>query len=74
MELVFLKNAYDLMFRFEVEMLLEEKIGKDLKNVVFSFLRQDPEPFIWQTVTSSPWDPLTCVDADDGIELPLFAP
>jgi hypothetical protein len=73
--LVFLKNAQEIMYMFEVELLLKEKIGKDLKNIVFSFLRQDPEPFVWLTVpVPSPWDPLICVEAGDGIDLPLFAP
>jgi hypothetical protein len=29
--LVFLKNAQEIMYMFEVELLLKEKIGKDLK-------------------------------------------
>ena len=47
MEQLLLKNSIALMLRIEVELLLAERIGKDLKNIVFSFLKEDPEPFLW---------------------------
>ena len=71
MKLVFQKE----MYYFEIELLVDEKLGKDLGQLLMSFLKEDPKPWCWPIETMlSPWDPLTEVDACDGVELPLFAP
>ncbi len=77
MEQLLFKHSIALMYRIEVELLLAERIGKDLKDIVFSFLKEDPEPFLWgveEMHPFDPWDSCTAVDACDGIDLPLFAP
>lgn len=64
-----------MIYYFEIELLLKERLGRDLGNLIMSFLKEDPKPWCWPiSPQPSPWDPLVCVDASDGIELPLFAP
>ena len=64
---------FDLMYTFEVIMLLEERFGKDIGNLVFSFIKTDPEPWEWPVEPdTSPWDPLIRVDPCDGIQLPMW--
>ena len=63
------------MYYFEVELLINERLGKDLGALLLSFVKEDPKPHIWSImVLPSPWDSLTEVDPNDGVELPLFAP
>ena len=64
------------MYFFELELLAEERLGRDLGKLLVSFLKEDPKPFIWELPRppSSPWDPLCYVDPCDGHELPLFSP
>jgi hypothetical protein len=64
------------MYTFEVENLLREKIPpKELVKLVMSFLKEDPVPWYWPVnPPPSPWDPLTTVNPNDGIDLPIFAP
>ena len=51
------------------------KLGRDLGRLLLDFIREDPKPWIWpERPLLSPWDLPTCVDPDDGIDLPLFAP
>ena len=78
MKLVFEKGFRALMYLFELEMLLREKLGKDLGGLLMSFLKEDPQPFLWEWVDerplSSPWELPVEVDSCDGVGLPLFAP
>jgi len=75
MKLTFQKAFKTLMYDFEIELLLNERLGKDLGKLLFSFLKEAPVPWCWPiTPQLSPWDPLVEVDPDDGIDLPLFAP
>ena len=72
MKLAFEKG---IMYYFELEMLLNERMGRDLGKLLMSFLKEDPKPWRWPiSPRPSPWDSLTEVDPCDGIELPLFAP
>ena len=73
MKLLFFQEA---MYYFEVELLVNERLGKDLGTLLMSFLKEDPKPWCWPVSRPllSPWDPLVEVDPCDGIELPLFAP
>ena len=70
------KQAFDeLMYYFEIELLLRERMGRDLGNLVLSFIKLDPVPWEWPiSLPLSPWDPVISVDPDDGIGLPIFAP
>ena len=73
MKLLFQKGFANLMYRFEVRLLLDERLCPDLANIIMEFLRQDPEPALWHVEPEpSPWDPL--VDLPDVCGLPLFAP
>jgi hypothetical protein len=78
MKLGFEKGFRALMYLFELELLLHEKLGKDLGGLLMSFLKEDPKPFAWEWVVerppSSPWDLPVEVDSCDGVALPLFAP
>ena len=75
MKLTFQKAFQTLMFYFEVELLLKQRLGGDLGKLLLSFLKEDPKPWHWPiTPQPSPWDPLVEVDPHDGIDLPLFAP
>ena len=75
MKLVFGKAIENLMFFFEVEMLLRERLPRDLATLIMSFLKEDPRPWCWPIEPQpSPWDPLVEVDACAGVGLPLFAP
>ena len=72
MKLAFEKG---IMYYFELEMLLNERMGRDLGKLLMSFLKEDPKPWCWPiSPQPSPWDSLTEVNTGDGIELPLFAP
>ena len=67
------------MYYFEVELLVNERLGRDLGNLLMSFLKEDPKPWCWPidgpaSVVSSPWDSPVEVDPCYGVELPLFAP
>ena len=65
------------MYYFELELLVHEKLGRDVGGLLMSFLKEDPKPFQWdieRPMPSSPWDPLVEVDSCFGVELPLFAP
>jgi hypothetical protein len=66
----------DPMYMFEVENLLRERLPpKVLVKLVMSFLKEDPAPWYWPVhPPPSPWDPLTTVNPNDGIDLPIFAP
>ena len=65
----------DHVYTFEVESLLLEKMPKVLVQLVMSFLKEDPMPWYWPVnPPPSPWDPLTTVNPNDGIDLPIFAP
>jgi hypothetical protein len=72
----FISNVFShAMYYFEVELLINERLGKDLGALLLSFVKEDPKPHIWSImVLPSPWDTLTEVDPNDGVELPLFAP
>jgi hypothetical protein len=72
----FISNVFShAMYYFEVELLINERLGKDLGALLLSFVKEDPKPHIWSImVLPSPWDSLTEVDPNDGVELPLFAP
>ena len=72
----FISNVFShAMYYFEVELLINERLGKDLGALLLSFVKEDPKPHIWSLmVVPSPWDSLTEVDPNDGVELPLFAP
>ena len=73
--LLFEKAIGNMIYYFEIELLLKERLGRDLGNLIMSFLKEDPKPWCWPiSPQPSPWDPLVCVDASDGVELPLFAP
>ena len=74
--MVYLTNIFGhTMYYFEVELLVNERLGKDLGALLLSFIKEDPKPHIWpMRLEPSPWDSRTDVDPDDGIELPLFAP
>ena len=62
------------MHYFEIEMLVHERMGRDLGTLLLSFLKEAPTPWCWPIAPQpSPWDPLLSA-ASDGIELPLFAP
>ena len=63
------------MRRFELELLLQEHIGKDCCSVVFLFLEVTPCPYDPFALLHepSPWSNLAELP-DDGINLPLFAP
>ena len=75
MKLVFQRAVVDMMYYFEVELMLDERLPKVLRCLVLSFLKEDPKPWYWPIVPQpSPWDSLTCNDPCEGIELPLFAP
>ena len=75
MRLAFEKGLQQLMYYFEVELLVNERLGRDLGLLLMSFLKEDPKPWCWPILPQpSPWDPLIEVDACDGVELPLFAP
>ena len=75
MKLLFSKSLGELMYSFEVLMLLKEKLGKDLGCLLYEFIKEAPEPWVWPIEPApSPWDPLICVGACDGHGLPLFAP
>ena len=65
-----------MWYSFEVELMLNKRLGRDLGTLLMSFLKEDPKPWSWpiEVPLMSPWDPLVCVDASDGVELPLFAP
>ena len=63
------------MYYFEVEILVQEKLGKDLGKLLLEFIREDPLPWIWpERPLLSPWELPTEVAPNEGIELPLFAP
>ena len=63
------------MYYFEVELLVDERLGKDLGKLLMSFLKEDPKPWCWPIYRPiDPWDPLVEVDPCDGVALPLFAP
>ena len=64
------------MYFFEVEQLINERLGKDLGYLLLSFIKEDPQPHIWSMLVlePSPWDPLVEVDTNAGVDLPLFAP
>ena len=73
----YLTNIFsNAMYFFEVELLINERLGKDLGALLLSFIKEDPKPHIWPLLVleTSAWDALAEVDPDDGIELPLFAP
>ena len=72
----FISNVFShAMYYFEVELLINERLGKDLGALLLSFVKEDPKPHIWTImVQPNPWDSLTEVDPNDGVELPLFAP
>ena len=76
MRVAFEKGLQHLMYFFELELLVEERLGKDLGQLLVSFLKEEPTPFIWELPRPhlGPWDPLCCVDPCDGVTLPLFAP
>ena len=75
MKLTFQKAFQTLMFYFEIELLLKQRLGGDLGKLLLSFLKEDPMPWHWPiNPQPSPWDPLGEVDPHDGIGLPLFAP
>ena len=76
MKLVFEKELYSLMYHYEIEMLAHEKLGRDLGNLLLSFLKEDPKPWVWPIVLPllSPWDCPVEVDPNEGIDLPIFAP
>lgn len=79
MRLAFQKGLRDLiedsMYYFEVELLVNERVGKDVGLLLMSFLKEDPKPWCWPIEPQpSPWDTIVEVDACAGIELPLFAP
>ena len=64
-----------VMYYFEIELLVDEKLGKDLGQLLMSFLKEDPKPWVWPIEPMlNPWDSLIEVDPSDGIDLPLFAP
>ena len=65
------------MYRFEVALLVEEKLGPDLGGIVMMFLKEDPVPYVWHVEeTPSPWDheALVWCDPQAMVNLPLFAP
>ena len=63
------------MYYFEVEILVQEKLGKDLGRLLLEFIREDPLPWIWpERPLLSPGERPTEGDPNEGIELPLFAP
>lgn len=64
------------LYEFRVQLLLVRRVGQDLGGLLFSFLREEPKPTVWATLTTpySAWGNATAVDPDDGIGLPLFAP
>ena len=63
------------MYRFEVALLVEEKLGPDLGGIVMMFLKEAPTPYVWHVEeTPSPWDPLIWCDPQALVNLPLFAP
>ena len=63
------------MYFFEIEMLANERLGRDLGTLLMSFLKEDPKPWCWPIdPLLSPWDSPVEVDPCYGIELPLFAP
>ena len=72
----FEKGLQELMYYFEIEMLANERLGRDLGNLLMSFLKEDPKPWCWpiDVPLLSPWSSHVEVDPCDGIELPLFAP
>ena len=72
---MFQRAFEELMYYFEIEMLLKERMGRDLGTLLLSFIKQDPVPWEWPiSLPLSPWNPATQVDPHDGIDLPLFAP
>ena len=76
MRLAFEKGLRELMYEFEVEMLVNERMGRDLGTLLMSFLKEDPKPWCWSVDVPlmSPWCSPIEVDPCEGIELPLFAP
>ena len=64
------------MYFFEVEILLNERIGRDCASLVMSYVKEDPVPMEWpiDETEPSPWDTLAEVEACWGVGLPLFAP
>jgi len=75
MHLVFQRGMDHVMYYFEIELLVDEKLGKDLGQLLMSFLKEDPKPWVWPIEPMlNPWDSLIEVDPNDGIDLPLFAP
>ena len=75
MHLVFQRGMDHAMYYFEIELLVDEKLGKDLGQLLMSFLKEDPKPWVWPIEPMlNPWDSLIEVDPSDGIDLPLFAP
>ena len=76
MQLAFEKGLHDLMYYFEVELLVNERLGRDLGQLLMSFLKEDPKPWCWpiEVPLLSPWEIQVEVDPCDGVDLPLFAP
>jgi len=75
MKLLFQKSFDALMYRFEVRLLIDERLGPDLTDIIMQFLREDPEPVLWNVQPEpSPWDALTEVDPCAAIGLPIFSP
>lgn len=65
----------ELMYRFEIRLMLQDKFGRDLGGLILSFLKRDPVPYLWYVeVPPSPWDALISVDTSAMVNLPLFAP
>ena len=77
MRTLFTKLFNELMLLFEVQMLLDEKFGRDLGGLVMSFFKEDPAPFEWRQddqILYNPWNHLCEVDPLAGVDLPLFSP
>ena len=73
MKNLFAKGLKELMHSLDMKWILRERFGKDIGELLFSFLKETPKP--WYHVvnpTPSPWDWLQ--EPDDYISLPLFAP
>ena len=47
MKLTFQNAFQTLMFYFEVELLLKQRLGGDLGKLLLSFLKEDPKPWHW---------------------------
>ena len=64
------------MYYFVIELLVKERMGRDLGLLLMSFLKEDPKPWCWpiHVPLMSPWNSPVEVDPCEGIDLPLFAP